>query len=418
MRGILPKLICVCAMLLAADWARGEVRTVTSDLGGLDALTIGADGTIYVSQPNANRVLSIDNGEVEVFLDGLQFPLGHRFDADGNFYASSGTRLVRRGVDGTVTTVASGFSLLAGLTIAADGRIFAADYNTSRIYAITPDGDVEVFSESGELNGPAGIGFDTQGRLYAGNFNDGKIVRMGADGAQSLFAQPDGQVGYVFLRNDTIFATFFASNRVARLDLDGTVTEIAGTGALGSEDGDPALATFRGVNGITASADGSFLLVSEFQPGGGVRRIDIEAESDFEINAAVSGAWFFPETAGSGFLLDADPVSRFLFAAWFTYDDSGAREWLTASGSIEGGLVDATIFETSGGRFDSPSEVTTTPVGAVRFEFRGCADAEVTYVFDDGRSGAFPITRLIPGSEAPCEAIAAGTARVPPPPDQ
>ncbi len=138
-------------------------------------------------------------------------------------------------------------------------------------------------------------------------------------------------------------------------------------------------------------------------------------ESDFQINQGIAGTWFFPETSGSGFLLDVRPADNFMFVAWFTHDfsdenraddDTGGR-WFTASGNYSGGVAGLDLFETTGGLFDNPQAVSTTSVGNITFNFTECATGEVTYEFTDrpelGRT--FPIQRAVPGTESLCESL-------------
>lgn len=411
--GVLVRVAVSIVVGLGLVWGSAAmaatVSTVTTGQGGLDGLEVGPDGAVYVSQPNFNRVYRLIDGQVETFLTGLEFPLGTVFDDAENFYVSSSTRVVQRSPDGQTTDYANGFSLAAGLVFDSAGNLFVADYNLSQIFQVTPGGSVTVFAQGDELNGPAGVAFDSQGRLYAGNFNDGKIIRFSSTGEQTLIAKPGNRVGYIAIGNDTIYATL-GVNRVITVSLDGTVTPLAGTGQNGSVDGDAADATFLGTNGITVSPDLQTVYVSEFQNGGGVRAIALDNAAAFDINQGVSGAWFYPVTTGSGLLLDVNPDTGFFFAAWFTYASDaqgadGTSRWFTASGDYVGNAADTVIFESTGGRFDADRAVDTVPVGTMQFEFSDCNNASVSYAFDAGTTGAFPITRVIPGTETLCEAL-------------
>lgn len=398
----------VLPMILAAAAVNAQVSTLTSGQGGLDAVSFDAAGNVYVSQPDLGNVFRITDTGVDTFMSGLSFPLGNVFDAEGNFFVSTQQTLTRRDPSGATTTHAQGFALLAGLAMSPDGVLYGADYTTSRLYSFDDNGTPRVIAERGELNGPAGIALDSQGRLYAGNFNDGKIVRINPDGTQTVVAQPGTQVGYITISNDTIYATLFAQNRVVAVTLDGVISRLAGTGAVGGQDGDPEQATFRTTNGAAPSKDGRFLLISEYGSGGGIRRIELSKQ--LEINQGVSGAWFSPDTVGSGVLIDIEPASGFFFAAWFTYTADGLPDWLTASGTIEGSIVEATVYSSSGGMFDDPTPVSTVEAGVLTFTLADCLNAQIAYQLDDGRVGEFPITRVIPGSEALCEVLAPSSA--------
>lgn len=138
--------------------------------------------------------------------------------------------------------------------------------------------------------------------------------------------------------------------------------------------------------------------------------------NDFLINQGIAGAWFFPETAGSGLMIDINPATNFFFAAWFTYEQQDStrtvgspdNRWLTATGSYEGGsAMNIPVFQTSGGFFDNPQEVTIEQTGSMTIQFSDCNTGLVTYSLNDGAlTGEFPIQRAIPGTQTLCESLA------------
>ncbi len=137
--------------------------------------------------------------------------------------------------------------------------------------------------------------------------------------------------------------------------------------------------------------------------------------SDFLINQGIAGAWFFPETAGSGLMIDVNPANNLFFAAWFTYEQqestktvsSPDNRWLTATGPYKAGsAMELPVFQTSGGFFDNPQDVAIEQVGTMNFEFTDCNTGNVSYSLNDGElTGEFPIQRAIPGTQALCESI-------------
>ncbi len=139
-------------------------------------------------------------------------------------------------------------------------------------------------------------------------------------------------------------------------------------------------------------------------------------EPTFQINQGIGGSWFFPETSGSGFLIDVRPADQFIFAAWFTHDvndesrpesDNGSR-WFTVAGNYTADVAELSLFETTGGLFDNPQTVTTSAVGTLTFQFSDCGSGVVNYEFTDGSglNGEFPIQRAVPGTESLCESLA------------
>ena len=95
-------------------------------------------------------------------------------------------------------------------------------------------------------------------------------------------------------------------------------------------------------------------------------------KAPFVINAAISDAWFFPDTAGQGFFIIVWEDSKLVFLAWFTYDterppegvtaifgDPGHR-WVTALGPFEGDTALLDVFLSSGMILDSAEPPVTT----------------------------------------------------------
>jgi sugar lactone lactonase YvrE len=159
----------------------------------LDGIEIAPDGTIYVSDSNANRVRRIRDGLIETVAgngeeghagDGgpgtmaaLHWPSALQLDAAGNLYiAETRSHVIRRlAPDGTIDTIAgdgtAGFSgdggpaTMArldqpyGLALDEDGSLYVADRGNYRVRRIAPDGTIETIAGTGEEglsgNGPA-----------------------------------------------------------------------------------------------------------------------------------------------------------------------------------------------------------------------------------------------------------------------
>jgi hypothetical protein len=140
------------------------------------------------------------------------------------------------------------------------------------------------------------------------------------------------------------------------------------------------------------------------------------------INAGLNDAWYFPETDGQGFFITVYPYRKKVSLAWFTYDtelpppdavanlgDPGQR-WLTAIGPIDGNQVVMRIIMTSGGIFDTPTEVQRTdPLwsdGSLTLTFDSCNSGTVEYDIPSiNRTGVVPIMRVANDNIALCEML-------------
>jgi plastocyanin len=119
----------------------------------------------------------------------------------------------------------------------------------------------------------------------------------------------------------------------------------------------------------------------------------------FAIGLGISGTWYNPATSGQGFVLDAVPTINSLAVGWFTWSatTAGAYDWFSALGPINGDSATVELRRTSGGLFNDPRPVTSTPVGSATFKFTSCTQGTVTYNRTDiGQSGTIPIQRLTP----------------------
>jgi hypothetical protein len=143
-----------------------------------------------------------------------------------------------------------------------------------------------------------------------------------------------------------------------------------------------------------------------------------------EINAGLNDAWFNPQTAGQGFLINVFPEVRQVFIAWFTYDtqrppddvtallgEPGHR-WLTAQGVYEENFAWLDINMTSGGVFDSPKpEPVTGSVGEMTLEFNTCNSGSITYNIPSiERQDVVPIERITLDNIPLCYLLGKGLA--------
>lgn len=95
-----------------------------------------------------------------------------------------------------------------------------------------------------------------------------------------------------------------------------------------------------------------------------------------------SDLWWTSTESGWGISILQHP-SNTIFAAWFTYDDSGAPTWYVASGcQLVGDYCYGTLYKTHGPPFSqpfNPSSVTVAAVGTVSFSFSSYGNATMTY---------------------------------------
>jgi DNA-binding CsgD family transcriptional regulator/sugar lactone lactonase YvrE len=255
------------------------------------AVAIGPAGELYIAEGNRIRAVSRD-GRISTFAGTgsagsagnrgpaaqaqLNVPQGIAVDSAGNVYIADtlNNRVMRVDADGTITTVAgdgdAGYAgdgkpgpsarlnLPTGLAIGFGDTLFIADTGNNVIRRLSADGTISTVAGTGEagyrgdagragdavLHAPAGLAFDSEGNLYIA---------------------------------DTL------NQRVRRVDVNGQIETVAGTGVSGYlGDGRAAtnaelhLATnpLEGIGqGLAVDLQGDLLIADALN--GRVRRIDV-----------------------------------------------------------------------------------------------------------------------------------------------
>lgn len=169
-------------------------------------------------------------------------------------------------------------------------------------------------------------------------------------------------------------------------------------------------------------AIGAYLNDGNGPSSGHTRVFDLSMIDVFEINAGLNDAWFYPATDGQGFFINVFPDKGIVSLAWFTYDtelpppdaeanlgDAGHR-WLTAQGPITGDHVLMNIEMTSGGIFDTPTEIERTDPpgsdGTILLSFQNCNAGMIEYDIPAiNRKGVVPIQRVADDNIVLCEAL-------------
>ena len=423
-----------------------EVSTLVSSINASGGISFGPDGNIYVADfgillnnANGTTVYKVTpQGAVSTFATGFSGASGNDFDANGNLIQANiaASRIDRISPSGVRTTIANtGLQGPVGVAVASNGDIFVANCGGNSISRIS-NGVVSDFVVGSGLSCPNGLTFDPEGNLYTINFNNGGIYKIDPQGQIALLAttprsifRPSGGNGHIVYGNGRMYLTNNANSQIFEMTLDGKLSVLAGSGALGNQDGSAEQATFSLPNGIAISPDGRYLYVNSAQytaPGALdpatfqlnpslVRVIDLGPS--IPINAGHSGAWFNPDTSGQGQFIDVVPEEQLMFVSWFTFtgadsDNPNEQHWYTAQGNYSGDTAVLDLFETLGGKFDDPQEVTTTQVGEVTLSFSDCEQGQMTYSFDEGDlQGESPMIRVIGDSGNVCEELSGNSTQ-------
>lgn len=157
-----------------------------SDFSDARALEIGPQGELYIAHPRAI----------------------HRWTRDGVAEHVAGTRGWGYAEDGTLAIEADLHP--GGLAIDSQGRLCFSDERWDRVRRIEPDGSIITIA--------------------------GSVQGFGGDGGPAVDAMLDGPRGVAFDREGNLYICDTSNSRVRRVDTNGIITTVAGTGPAASTD--------------------------------------------------------------------------------------------------------------------------------------------------------------------------------------
>ena len=225
-------------------------------------------GNLYVTDNETGMIRKITPGGVVTTIAGntmgftekdgngtaasFYAPIGITIDPQGNLYVAdqSGGRIRKIDKSYNVTTIAGNvpgyadgkgtqarFYGPAGITMDASGNLYVCDDYNRRIRKITPQGDVTTIAGSSQ----------------PGSF-DGKGTSAGFDGIVGIVADNKGN----------LFVTESGTvSKIRKIDAQGNVTTIAGTGSSGYLDNFAALAQFNNPAGLVLDDKGDLFIADD-----------------------------------------------------------------------------------------------------------------------------------------------------------
>ena len=295
-------------------------------LGPSKGAVVDGSGNVYSSDSGNNVVVKITPGGQMTVVAGipgqsgfsgeggpgtaalLNYPSALALDASGNLYIDdqNNGRVRKLDINGIITTVAgNGFfgysgdggpavnaqlSGPAGVAV-ANGTIYIADSGNNVIRQVTSAGMISTFAGTGvygyagdgdgplgaELANPQGLAVDASGNLYIADFGNGRIREIAGgvittvagggpccfgDGGPAVSAFLNSPTGIAFDGSGNLYIADSNDNRVREVDTTGTITTVAGAGAIGfSGDGGPATnASLWYPGGVAVDAAGSLYI--------------------------------------------------------------------------------------------------------------------------------------------------------------
>ncbi|WP_207795864.1 DUF6443 domain-containing protein, partial [Sphingobacterium haloxyli] len=299
------------------------------------------DGTLYIANAGYHSIMKrTPSGVQTVFAGGNSTVYGY--------------------VNGTGT--AARFRLPSFVVMDGSGNIFLTDQQNHRIRKITPSGAVTTFAGSGNIgstNGtgtaasfhyPMGLAFDASGNLYVADAYNNKIRKITPSGVVSDYAgsgvqgTQDGAAGtarfyqprsiYVDSKGDMYVADRL--NNLLRKVSGGMVTTVAGNGTTGFVDGQGSAARFNGMGDVVVKEGNIYSVdihnhaLRYISPAGNVKTISTSGQFTTPVNIC--------EGPGGKFYITENTTNRV------------KRVDVRRAYSISPALPDGLIFDESTGR--------------------------------------------------------------------
>lgn len=288
--------------------AGGAVNSQSPRFTDPFGLALGADGKIFVSDGETGQLWQINpDGSAKVLAENLDTPSGLAIAPDGSIIiAETGAHVIRRlSPDGGQAETVAGtagragyadghgsqalFNGPVGVAVGSDGQIFVADTYNDRIRVIDASGTVRTLAGNGKqgfadssagaeasFNTPCGIAVAPDGALIVADTGNHRLRRVEQNGSVSTIAG----TGEPAMRDGSPFDASFNEPVGVAVDKDGTiyvadtrgaavrlcvrggsprVSTLAGVGAAGFHDGILTWARLNRPTGIALAADGTVL---------------------------------------------------------------------------------------------------------------------------------------------------------------
>ena len=235
----------------------------------------------------------------------------------------AGTSRLRDGGSATLAPLSGPISVAED----SNGNLYIADRLDNRIRMVTPAGIISTYAGTGipgysgdrgpankaQLSDPTSIVFDSKGYLYVADRGNAVVRRIAPDGTIDTFAgrgitgfsgdngpATSAEIDPLAITLDYKGNLYIADGynyRIREVDLDGTITTIAGTGLFGytGDNGPASIASIGLVTGLAADTGGNLYLADYGEAV--VREID----SSGMMNTFAGVGYNNPGTTGNGF---------------------------------------------------------------------------------------------------------------------
>jgi len=385
-----------------AGFDAGHVRVYQWSGPGWEQVGDDIDGEFAYDESGVSVSLSSDGNRLVIGADRND---GNGIDA-GHARVYQWVNAQWQQIGGDIDGEAFGDYFGNSVSISADGTLLAVGAPFNINASGTNAGHVRAYFWTGGFW--AQLGSDINGE--AANDESGGSISISRDGGLLLIGAHRNDGGGINAGHARLYEWSGSAWLQFGNDIDGVTPEEASGFSVSLASYGNQLATGAPLNDDNGIDSGQ------------VRVFDIEVNDGFKINAGLNDAWFDPVTNGQGFFITVFADIGYVSLAWFTYDtdfppndaeanlgDPGHR-WMTAIGPIVGNQAVMNIEMTSGGLFDTPTEIDRTDPpgsdGTIVLTFYSCNAGTVEYdITSIKQQGTVPIQRVASDNIALCEAL-------------
>jgi sugar lactone lactonase YvrE len=252
-------------------------RAVAARLAQPSGLALGDHGNLAIADSGNNVIREVYPSGRITTRKKVSAPIGLTFHGDDLFVGAAGDASVLRirpsgSVDTVVQDVRPGYLVFdaGNLEVSDSGhntvvRMAGEDILKGRKGVVTTIAGTEKGGFSGDggaatdarLDSPSGIAFDAKGNIYVADSNNNRVRKIDRDGIITTVAGTGVQgfggdkgpataarlatpMGLAIDGVGNLYIADYGNNRVRRVDAKGLITTVAGSGAAGPGPGRPA----------------------------------------------------------------------------------------------------------------------------------------------------------------------------------
>ena len=208
----------------------GQINLIVENgISQAHGIAMDSLGRIFIANTNGDNILVYANGEVSIFVDGIDRPYGIDIDDQDRLLVTTymQNQLLRIAQDGQITVVTDGLAGPYDVKVSPQGNYVVSNNNSDEIVSVTPAGQIQVIVGP-SLYGSRAADYDASGNLFVGNGNGANVIQMDANLATSQTFQGYPGITDIQVSPAGGFDILYTGG-LSHVDASGTETNISST---------------------------------------------------------------------------------------------------------------------------------------------------------------------------------------------